>query len=116
VHHIRENNVTWKEFKKHFEKKYLTKRYYDKKMKELFELKLGSMTIDEYERIFLELLKYVSFIKDETIKIQIHLSGFPSFISDKIQYDDPKTLEEAIRRAKCLYDHKKGKPFFHKAW
>jgi hypothetical protein len=31
----------------------LTNRYCDKKMKELFELKLGSMTIDEYERRFL---------------------------------------------------------------
>jgi hypothetical protein len=37
-------------------------------MKELFELKIGSVTIDEYERRFLELLKYVSFIKDETFK------------------------------------------------
>jgi hypothetical protein len=34
---------------RYFEKKYLTKRYYDRKMKELFELKLGNMTIDEYE-------------------------------------------------------------------
>ena len=42
--------VTWREFKKYFEKKYLTKRYYNKKMKEFFELKLGSMSIDEYER------------------------------------------------------------------
>jgi hypothetical protein len=75
VQHIREKILSWKEFKKHFEKKYLTKRYYYKNMKELFELKLGSMTIDEYERILLELLKYVSFIKDETIKIQIYLSG-----------------------------------------
>jgi hypothetical protein len=33
--------------------------------------------------------------------------GFPSFISDKIQYDDPKTLEETIRCAKCLYDQKR---------
>jgi hypothetical protein len=69
VQHIKEKNVTWREFKKYFEKKYLTKRYYDKKMKELFELNLGSMTIDEYERIFLEMLKYVSFIKNETVKI-----------------------------------------------
>jgi hypothetical protein len=68
VQHIREKNVTWKEFKRNFEK-YLTKRYYDKKMKEFFELKLGNMTIDEYERIFVELLKYVSFIKEETVKI-----------------------------------------------
>jgi hypothetical protein len=65
VQHIDEKKVTWREFKRYFQRKYLTKRYYDKKMKEFFELKLGSMTIDEYERRFLELLKYVSFIKDE---------------------------------------------------
>jgi hypothetical protein len=70
VQHIVEKSLTWREFKKYFEKKYLTERYYDKKMKEFFELKLGSTTIDDYERRFLELLKYVSFIKDETIKIQ----------------------------------------------
>jgi hypothetical protein len=39
-------------------------------MKELFELKLGSMTMDEYERRFLELLRYVGFIKYEKVKIQ----------------------------------------------
>jgi hypothetical protein len=84
-------------------------------MKELFELKLGSMTIDEYERRFLE-LKYVPFIKDEHVKIQMYLSGLPSFISDKIQYDDPKTLEETIRRAKCLYGKQKGRLTFQKDW
>ena len=82
----------------------MTKGYYDKKMKAFFELKIGSMAIDEYERRFLEVLKYASFIKDETVKIQRYLSGFPSFISEKIQYDDPNTLEETIRRVKFLYD------------
>jgi hypothetical protein len=91
VQHLKEKNLTWKDFKRHFEKKYLTKRYYDRKMKEFFGLKLGSMAIEEYKRIFLELLKYVSFIKDEIMKILRYLSGLPSFISDKIQYDDPKT-------------------------
>jgi hypothetical protein len=62
-------------------------------MKEFFELNLGNITIDEYERKFLELLKYVTFIKDEHVNIQRYLSGFPSFISDNIQYDDPKTLK-----------------------
>ena len=66
---LREKNVTWKEFRKHFEKKYLAKRYYDKKMTEFFQIKLGIMMIDEYERIFLELLKYVPFIKNEVFKI-----------------------------------------------
>jgi hypothetical protein len=46
-------------------------------MKEFFELKLDNMTIDEYERRFLELLKYVPFIKDEAVKIQRYLSGLP---------------------------------------
>jgi hypothetical protein len=67
-------------------------------MKDFFELKLGSMSIDEYEIRLLELLKYVPFIKDEIVNIQRYLSGLQSFISDNIQYDDPKTMEETIRR------------------
>ena len=51
VQHIKEKNVTQREFEKHFEKKYLTMRYYDRKMKEFVKLKLGNMTIDEYEQI-----------------------------------------------------------------
>jgi hypothetical protein len=85
-------------------------------MKEFFELKLGSMTIDEYERSFLELLKYVPFIKDEAVKIQRCLSGLPPSVGDKIQYDDPNTMEETIRRAKCLYEQQRENPTFWKAW
>jgi hypothetical protein len=48
-------------------------------MKELFEHKLGSMTMKEYEKKFLELMRYVDFIKDEKVKIQMFLSGLPSF-------------------------------------
>jgi hypothetical protein len=48
VKHMDEKNVTWREFKRYFQKKYLTKRYYNKKMKEFFGIKLGSVTIDEY--------------------------------------------------------------------
>jgi hypothetical protein len=49
VHHVREKDIRWKELKRYLERKYLTKRYYDRKMKDFFELKLGSMTIDEYK-------------------------------------------------------------------
>jgi hypothetical protein len=114
--HIREKDITWREFKRYFKKKYLTKRYYDRKKKEFFELKLGNMTIDEYERRFLELLKYVSFIKDESVKIQRYLSGLPPSVGDKIQYDDPETMEETIRRVKCLYEQQREKPTFRKSW
>ena len=44
------------------------------------------------------------------------MSGLPSFISEKIKYDDPKTLEETIRRDKCLYDQLNTRPYFQKAW
>jgi hypothetical protein len=116
VQHIREKELTWKKFKMYFEKKYLTKIYYDRNMKEFFELKLGSMTIDEYEQSFMELLKYVPFIKNEAVKIQRYLSGLPLSIGDKIQYDDPKTVEETIRREKCLYEQQRENPTFRKAW
>jgi hypothetical protein len=61
-------------------------------------------------------LKYVAFIKDEQVKIQRYLSGLPSFINEKIQYDDPKTFEKTIRSAKCLYGQQRGRPIFQKAW
>jgi hypothetical protein len=77
VQHIDERKVTRRELKRYFQKKYLTKLYYDMKMKEFFELELGSMTIDEYGRTFLELLKYFYFIKDEQVKTHRYLSGIP---------------------------------------
>ena len=79
-----EKRISWTQFKGYFQEKYLSKHYYERKMKEFFELKLGSMIIDEYEKRFFELLKYVDFIKGENIKIQKFLSGLPSFYSDKI--------------------------------
>jgi hypothetical protein len=84
VQHTDEKNMTWGQFKIYFQNKYLTKRYYDRKMKKLFELNHGSMTMDEYERIFLQLLKYVDFIKDEQVKIPRFPSGMPSIFIEKI--------------------------------
>jgi hypothetical protein len=74
------------------------------------------MTMDEYDKRFSKFIKYVDFIKDEKVKIQRFLSGLPSFYNDKIQYDNPRNLEEAIRREKHLYEKSRGRPFFQKAW
>ena len=49
--------------KNYFQKKYLSEHYYDENMEELFELNMGNMNMDEYENKFLELLRYVGFIK-----------------------------------------------------
>jgi hypothetical protein len=47
----------------------LSKHYHGNKIQELFELKLGSMIMEEYKKKLLELLRYVDFIKDEKVKI-----------------------------------------------
>jgi hypothetical protein len=94
----------------------LLEQYYDKKMQELFEIKIQSMKMDEYERILIELLSYVGFIKDEKVKIQGFFSGISSFYSDKIHFDEPKTLDEAIRKDKYLYEPTKGRSSFQKDW
>jgi hypothetical protein len=60
-------------------------------MKDLFELKLGSMTMDEYERILLELFQsMLTSSRMNMSRFKGSLSGFPSIFNEKIQYDDPK--------------------------
>jgi hypothetical protein len=45
-------------------------KYFNKKAKEFYELKLGKLTIEEYVSRFLELLRYVPYIKVEKEKVQ----------------------------------------------
>lgn len=61
--------MSWHEFKRIFRKKYFSERYYDNKAKEFYELKMGSMTYEEYTTKFLELLRYVLYLKDEKAKV-----------------------------------------------
>jgi len=85
---------------KYFQLQYLYDHYYDKKMQDLTELKLENMTMEEYEKKFLELLRYVGYIKEDKVNIQRLLSGLSAFYRDGIQFDEPKALEEAIRKVK----------------
>ena len=50
---IDEDIISWNKFRKHFQNEYLYEHYYDKNMEEFFELKLGSMTMESYEKKFL---------------------------------------------------------------
>jgi hypothetical protein len=65
---IHEEDLSWEWFEKYFRKKYLSEKYFDEKTKELYELKLGKLTIEEYVSRFLELLRYVPYIKVEKDK------------------------------------------------
>ena len=72
--------------------------------------------MEEYANKFLELLKYVRYIKDEKVKIQHFLSELPQSYKDRIELYEPRTLEEATSKAKYCYEKRKGKPDYHKAW
>ena len=104
VEGLEERKISWQRFQKYFKQEYLSQQYYDKKMLEFFELQLGNMTMEECEKIFLELLSYVDFIQEDKVKIQHLLSGLPTFYKDQINYDEPLTLKECIRKAMCLYE------------
>ena len=65
---------------------------------------------------FLELLRYVRYIRDEKVKVQRFLSGLPQSYKYRIEFYEPRTLEEAIRKAKYFYEQSKGNSDYHKAW
>jgi hypothetical protein len=62
---LKEKKMTWKKNEKHFQKEYLLEKYHDEKIKEFHEHKLGQLTMDSYDKIFMEFLSYVPYLKDE---------------------------------------------------
>ena len=70
----------------------------------------------EYTKKILELLRYVRYIRDDKVKIQCFLSGIPQAYKDKIEFYEPRTLEEAIRKAKYCYEQSKNKQNYQKTW
>jgi hypothetical protein len=76
----------------------------DGKTKEFYELRLGQLTIDEFVNKFLEILRYVPYIKVEKEKMQWFISGLPQTYRDRIEFDEPKTLEQAIWKERYYYE------------
>ena len=72
--------------------------------------------MEQYANKLLDLLRYVRYIRDEKVNIQRFLSGFPQSYKDRIEFYEPRTLKEAIRKAKYCYEKSKGKPDYQKTW
>jgi hypothetical protein len=113
---IHEKEFSWIQFEKHFKKKYLLEKYFDGKTKEFYELGLGQLTIQEYVNKFLELLRYVPYIKDEKVKLQQFINGLPQTYRDKIEFDELKTLEDTIQKARYCYEQFVSQKEPHKDW
>src|SRR5713226_9788567 len=106
---IKEKEVNWSTFKRYFKKKFLSEQYYEERAEEFYELKLGSMTMKDLNSNFLSLLIYVPYLVDEKPKVQRFLSCLPYHMKDRIEYDNPKTLEEAMHKANFCFEQNKNK-------
>ena len=67
------------------------------------------MNMKELNSKFLSLLRYVPYIVDEKPKVQRFLSCLPYHIKDKIEYDNPKNLDEAKRKVNFCYERDRKK-------
>ena len=83
----------------------MSKRFFDRKVKEFHELCMGSITMDTFINRFLDLLHYVPYIKDEKVKIQQFLGCLPPNFRERIGFDMPKNLDTTLHKARICYDH-----------
>ena len=90
----------------------MSERYFNDTVKEFYELKMGSMIDDEYTSKSLELLRYVPYLIEEKAKIQMFISGLPVAFKDKIEFNEPRSLEEAIWKLKhfCEQSNRNDEP------
>jgi hypothetical protein len=58
----------------------------------------------------------VPYIKDEKVKMQRFISGLPQSFRDIIEFDEPKTLEDTIQKARYCYEQFKNKTKPHEDW
>jgi len=70
---------------------------------------MGSMTDEEYTSRFLELLRYVPYLKEEKANIHRFVSGFHVAFKDVIEFNEPRSLEEAIKKLNHCYEKSKHK-------
>eukprot|EP00253_Pinus_taeda_P011330 PITA_11330 len=65
--------------------------------------------MDEFINRFTSLLRYVPYIKEEKAKVQRFVSSLPAYIRERIEFDNPRTMDEAIRKARICYQQNKQK-------
>ena len=97
--------IRWSKFCKIFQEKYMSKRFFDIKVKDFHELCMVSMTMNAFINIFLDLLYYVPYMKNKKVKIQQLLGCLPPNFWERIEFDMPKTLDTTLHKASICYEH-----------
>ena len=65
------------------------------------------MNMEELINKFLDLPRFVPYIKEEKVKVQRFLRYLPQDYKDRIEFDNPKTLDEVLRKARLCYEQYK---------
>ena len=65
------------------------------------------MTMEELINKFLDLLRFVPYIKEEKVKVQRFLCCLSQDYKDRIKFDNPKTLDEVLGKARLCYEYYK---------
>eukprot|EP00253_Pinus_taeda_P003746 PITA_03746 len=106
---VTEQTITWDNFQRFLKERYLTERFYDEKEREFHDLRLGQQTMDEFITHFTSLLHYVPYIREEKAKVQQFVSSLPPYMQERIEFDNPKSMDEVIRKARICYQQSKQK-------
>jgi len=59
--------------------------------------------MDEFVAKFTNLLRYIPYIKEEKAKVQQFVNCLPTFYKEWIKFDNPKTMDEVVRKARLCY-------------
>ncbi|XP_016743031.2 uncharacterized protein [Gossypium hirsutum] len=116
--------INWEFFQNEFKKKYVSKRYLDKKKREFLDLRQGNKSVDEYEKEFVYLSKYardivpteeemcIRFKEGLNNEIRMMIGG--TEIQEFIVLTDPlpikKSKEEFSRATSALERSGKSRP------
>ena len=99
--------IRWDTFQNIFQEKYMSERFFDLKLKQFHELCMEYMTMGMFINIFLDLLHYVPYIKEEKVKIQQFLGCLPPSFQDRIEFNMRNTLDTTLHKSRLCYDHGK---------
>ena len=59
--------------------------------------------MDEFVTKFVNLQRYIQHLKEEKAKVYRFISCLPPTYKEKIEFEMPKTMDEAIRKSKLCY-------------
>ena len=94
----------------------MLERYYDEKAKAFNDLRMRQLTIDEFVTNFVNLQRYLPYIKNEKAKVYRFISCLPQSYKDKIEFDMPKTVDEGIKKVRLYYLQFKQRSKMRKNW